>query len=138
MNSFQVRILRSDGIFYEGPCESLTIPASDGMVGIWAGHANMISAVVTGTLSYRLPGEETEYAAVSEGMIKVEDGEVLLLCQTIERPEEIDERRVEARQARAREALLQKRSIREYRLAQLELARTANRLKVYRRYGMDQ
>lgn len=36
MNSFRVHILAADHTFYDGPCESLTIPAPDGQYGIWA------------------------------------------------------------------------------------------------------
>lgn len=135
MNTFPVTIIEAERTFYEGPCEMLIIPCVDGLVGIEAKHLNMISAIVPGTMTYRLPGQENKVAAVSNGMLKCEDGEVMVLCESIERPEEIDVRRAEREEAAARERLLQKRSVREYRLAQLELARTANRLKVKRKYG---
>ena len=48
MNSFRVHILAADHTFYDGPCESLIIPAPDGQYGIWAGHANTICATVPG------------------------------------------------------------------------------------------
>ena len=50
----------------------------------------------------------------------------------MERPEEIDAERARRAEARAREALLQKRSTQEYRGAQANLARALNRLKVSR------
>ena len=56
MNSFRVHILAADHTFYDGPCESLTIPAPDGQYGIWAGHANTICATVPGTLYLRVEG----------------------------------------------------------------------------------
>ena len=47
-----------------------------------------------------------------------------------ERPEDIDANRAKQAEARAREELLQKRSQMEYRLAQTNLARALNRLRI--------
>ncbi|MBO6159344.1 MAG: ATP synthase F1 subunit epsilon [Firmicutes bacterium] len=133
MNSFPVKILEADGVFYDGPCESMMIPCIDGMRGIQAGHVNMITVIQPGEMMYRIPGKENQIAAINYGMLKVEDGEVLILAESIERPDEIDEEKAKRAQEAAKEKMLQQRSIREYRLAQLELAKTANRLRVKRK-----
>ncbi len=127
---FQVSILASDHVFYIGPCESLIVPTVEGFYGIKAHHTNMVSEIVQGKMTYRLPGEENRIAAVSSGIVKVEANEVLVLVNTIERPEEIDENRAKREAEEAREQILQKRSIQEYRSAQAHLARAVNRLKV--------
>ena len=130
MEPFQVHILAADKTFYEGPCVSLTIPTSDGELGIWAHHAAMIAAVQPGTLRYQLPEEEPRIAAISPGMVKVEKNVVLVLVDSIERPEEIDAARARREADEAREALLQRKSRQEYQLAQATLARALNRLRV--------
>ena len=99
-------------------------------VGILAGHCDIISAVVPGKMTYRVPGGENQIAAVSGGLVKVEDGEVLVLVDSAERPEEIDANRAREAAAAAKEAMLQKRSIREFHAAQMTLARATVRLKV--------
>ncbi len=130
MDIFQVHILAADRTFYEGPCVSLTIPTSDGEQGILAHHSPMIAAVQTGTLRWQAPGGEVELAAVSPGMVKVEKNEVLVLVDSAERPEEIDEVRARREADQAREALLQQRSRQEQQVAQATLARALNRLRV--------
>ena len=130
MKPFSVHILAADRAFFEGECASLILPTVDGQYGVLAGHSNAIGAVVPGTLTCRTAAGETLYAAVSAGLVKVEDGEVLVLVDAAERPEEIDKNRAERAAAAAKEALLQKRSIREYRLAEANLARAINRLRV--------
>lgn len=134
MNRFQISILAADSVLYEGPCESLIVPTPQGLYGILAGHSNMISAVVPGQLSYRIPGGQEQYAAVSAGLVKVEDNEVLVLVDTAERPENIDANRAKRAADEAKEAILQKRSIQEYRSAQANLARELNRLSVRKHY----
>ena len=134
MSKFQVSILAADNVLYEGPCESLIVPTLQGQYGILAGHSNMISAVVPGELSYRIPNGTEQTAAVSAGLVKVENNEVLVLVDTAERPEDIDTIRATNEADMAKEAMLQKRSIQEYHLAQAKLARAINRLKVKRHY----
>lgn len=129
MNTFKTHILAASNTFYDGECESLIVPTADGQYGILAGHCDIISAVVPGVMTYRIPGEKDQIAAVSAGLVKVEDGEVLVLVDYAERPEDIDAIRAEEEAAAAREAILQKRSIREFHAAQMTLARAASRLK---------
>lgn len=134
MSQFQVFILAADNVLYEGPCESLVVPTSQGQYGILANHSNMISAVIPGKLTYRTPDGEEQLAAVSAGLVKVENNEVLVLVDTAERPEDIDVNRAKRAADEAKEAMLQKRSIQEYRSAQANLAREVNRLEVKRHY----
>lgn len=130
MNTFHASIFAENRAFYEGPCESLIVPTLQGQYGILAHHSNMICAVIPGSLMYRIPGQPMQMAAVSNGLVKVEDNEVLVLIDTVERPEEIDENRAKRAADEAREALLQKKSVEEYRLAQANLSRAIGRLKV--------
>lgn len=130
MDTFQVHILAADKMLYEGPCVSLTIPASDGERGILAHHSSMMAATVPGTLRYHPPGQPVQLLAVSPGMVKVEANEVLVLVDAAERPEDIDEARARREADQAREAMLQQKSRQEYQLAQATLARALNRLRV--------
>ena len=128
--TFQVHILAADRNFYEGPCVSLAIPTIDGEQGILAHHSDMIAAIKPGMLRYRTPDSPVQLAAVSSGMVKIEHNDVLVLIDSVERPEEIDAARARREADEAREALLQQRSRQEYQLAQASLARAMNRLRV--------
>ena len=105
-----------------------------GDYGIQANHSNLMAAVVPGTMMYRLPGQPAQYAAVSAGLVKVEDNDVLVLVDSAERPEEIDTNRAERAVAEAKEAMLQKKTVQEYKMAQAHLARAINRLRVKRSF----
>lgn len=134
MSTFQVSILAADRDFYEGPCESLVIPTLQGQYGILAHHRNLIAAVAPGTLHYKVPDKPEQIAAVSAGLIKVENNEVLILVDSAERPEDIDVNRARRAADEAKEAMLQKKSIQEYRSAQTRLARAISRLRVKSNY----
>lgn len=130
MEVFRVHILAADKNFYEGPCVSLTIPTSDGEQGILAHHSDMIAAILPGTLRYQTPEGPVRLAAVSSGMVKIEKNDVLVLVDSVERPEEIDAARAQREIDESREAMLQQKSRQEYQLAQATLARAMNRLRV--------
>lgn len=130
MSTFKVHILAADQVFYEGPCESLIFPTLKGRYGVLPHHSNMIAAVVPGMLTYQVPGQKPLNAFVSEGLIKIENNEILVLVDAAERPEDIDVNRAKRAADEAKEALLQKKSIQEYRSAQAHLARAINRLRI--------
>ena len=128
--TFKLRILEADNPFYEGECESLVIPTTDGQYGILANHRNLIGAIVPGMVTYKISEKEEHIASVSEGMVKMEDGEVLILVNSAEHPDEIDINNAKKQADEAREILLQKRSMHEYRIAQSTLAKALSRMKV--------
>lgn len=130
MNAFHLTILAAEKAFYEGECVSLVIPTVDGQQGIQARHNDMIAAIVPGELKFIAPDGSLTMAAVSEGLIKVENGTVLILVDTVERPEEIDANRAKLSAEQAKEAILQKKSIRDYYAAQAKMARAISRLRV--------
>ena len=111
MNTFKASIIESDNTFFEGEMTSLIVPTLDGEYGVLAMHQNLVVAIIPGLL--RFQNEEGEWldAAVSDGMMRIEDGEVLILVDSAEWPDEIDIERVKAKEAAAREAMLQKKSV---------------------------
>lgn len=130
MNVFSLVVLAAERTLYEGDCVSLIIPTIDGLYGIQANHNNTIGAVVPGSLKITTPEGDKIIAAVSEGLVKVENNHVLILVDTAEYPEEIDENRAKRSAEEAKEILLQKKSIQDYHSAQAKMARAIGRLKV--------
>ena len=131
MDTFGLKIIASDKVFYEGRCRKLIIPAPDGEKGILANHENMVIAIVVGTAKVQLAGEdEWKDLAVGSGFAEIVNNRVTLLVDTAERPEDIDVRRAKEQQERAEEQMRQKQSIQEYYHTQASLARAMNRLRV--------
>ena len=127
---FSLRILAADHTFYEGECLSLVVPLSEGLYGIQAHHTPLVGAMVPGKLKYTLPDGEEHIAAVSSGLVRVENNEVLVLTESAERPEEIDAARARRDAQLAEEELRQSRSRLEHSDAEIRIARALNRLRV--------
>ena len=68
MSAFHARVLASDDDFFDGPCESMTVPCTDGAMGILLHHSNMIAAAVPGELRFQPEGGSLRTAAVSAGL----------------------------------------------------------------------
>ena len=65
MSAFHARILASDALFFDGDCEFIVVPCTDGAMGILSHHSNMIAAVVPGELRFRLTHRREEGVDVS-------------------------------------------------------------------------
>ncbi|MCC2253016.1 ATP synthase F1 subunit epsilon [Ruminococcus sp. CLA-AA-H200] len=130
METFGLRIIASDKIFYDGRCRKLIIPATDGEKGILAYHENMVIAIAVGIAHMELEEGQWTDVAVGTGFAEIVNNRVTLLVDTAERPEDIDVRRAEEQRERAEEQMRQKQSIQEYYHTQASLARAMNRLKL--------
>lgn len=128
--TFYLKIIASDGIFFEGRVRQVIIPAPDGAKGIMAHHEDMLIAVDIGMANIEQDDGQWHEAAVGQGFAEIVNNRVTLIVETAEKPEEIDLRRAEEQKERAEEQLRQKQSIQEYYHSQASLARAMNRLRV--------
>lgn len=129
MKTFHLRLLAADRPFFEGECVSLRVQLSDGQYGVLADHVPAVVAIVPGVMKYTLPDGPTETVYASEGILKVENNDVLVLATTVERPDEIDEKRAVRSAEAAREELMRQLTAQEYKEAEARLARAIGRLK---------
>ena len=134
MSTFNLHIVALDRVFYDGPCESLTIPAVDGEKGILAGHEPMVVAITAGELRF-VTGGKTTVAAVSCGFAEITRDAVVILTDFARTPEEIDIETAEREKVRAEERIREKKSQIEFAHSQAELARAMAQLKVARKAG---
>ena len=138
MNEFQCIIASSDKIFYDGPCLSLVVPAWDGEYAFMAKHQECVAAVSIGTLRVKKPDGSVVLGVWGLGLVCFEKNRAVVLVDTIERPEDIDE--VQARRAKeqAEEELKEAKSQQEYNASQAALARAIYRLSARGKYVHDQ
>ena len=137
MATFKLHFMASEHMVYDGDAESVTLMTTEGSVGILANHANLVMAVVPGEVNYMPVGASAEAAGqngkqtvvVSDGLLKVENNEVMILVDTAEKPEEVDEARARRAEEKAREAMKRANSNRDMELATAELSRAVSRIK---------
>lgn len=130
MDTFGLKIIASDKVFYEGRCRKLTIPAPDGEMGLLPNHENMVIAIAVGIAHMEAEEGVWQDIALGQGFAEVVNNRVTLIVDTAERPEDIDVRHAEEQREHAEEQMRQKQSIQQYYHTQASLARAMNRLRL--------
>ena len=110
MKAFDLHVLTMNKPFFEDKCSSLVVPIKSGQYGILADHCNWVSVIVPGEMKLTVEG--------GDGIVKVEHNSVLVLVDTAERPEEIDENRARRAVEMAKEQTAKQTATREYYAAQ--------------------
>jgi len=98
------------------------------------GHIPTVAVIDIGSIKIKKDGKWFE-AVLSEGFMEVKQNHVIILVDTAEWPDEIDENRARAAKARAEERLQRRRSEAEYIQSKAALARAMARLKVKGKYN---
>ena len=128
MNTFNLKIMACDRVFYDGECEMLIFPTADGSMGIMANQESMTTSVEVGELKFKTPDGKEHVAITSDGILKCDHNQVDVFVYSCERPEEIDVFRAKEAKERAMEQMRQKQSIIEYNISRASLARAMARL----------
>lgn len=97
-------IVSQDRMVWEGDADMVTLPGSDGEMGILPHHAPLLSTLKFGVIKVRTHGRE-EVFTVAGGVAEVQPDIVTILADAAENVAEIDLARAEAARERAEEML---------------------------------
>lgn len=95
MKTFDLEIVTPDGRTFQGPVESLVLPAWEGQLGVLPGHEAMVIAIKPGAMRYHADGKD-EWLSVSGGFAQIGPQKVVILAETAERAAAIDAARAKA------------------------------------------
>lgn len=130
MNQFPLRIVTPDGLLYDGNAEEVIVRTTTGDLGFLAGHMNCVAPLGMGRATILIDGKK-RYGACIGGMITMMDGKATLLATTFEWADQIDVKRADRSEERARAVLADNKSTdTEIRLAQARLKRALIRKSV--------
>jgi F-type H+-transporting ATPase subunit epsilon len=128
-----LEIVTPERQLFSGAVDAVTVPSSQGYLGILPGHAPLLAELGIGEISYRM-GERTEYLFCSWGFLEVLPARVVVLAQTAEAASEIDLNRAEQARTRAEKRLASKDPNLDFARAELSLLRSVSRINAVRRY----
>ncbi|HLT21004.1 MAG TPA: F0F1 ATP synthase subunit epsilon [Thermomicrobiales bacterium] len=129
----QVEIVTGERVVYqESDVDMVIAPGADGELGILPRHAALFSLLSAGEMVVR-KGTSEQHLAVFGGFLEVANDRVLILADTAERVEEIDEERAERARQRAEQALREAASQMEIEAALASLRRARVRTRLARR-----
>lgn len=133
MSQIHFEIVTPEKVAYQDQIDSLTLDTKDGEITILPNHMPLVSVLVPGEMRIKKGNEEISLA-VSGGFVEVQPhSKVIIIADSAERAERINERAAEEARRRAENILAKKGAAADIADAQAALAHALAQLKVARR-----
>lgn len=133
MDTMQLDIVTAERVVYSDRVSAVVAPGVEGELGILPHHAPLLTTLEPGEIRVVKEGEGDTFIAVSRGFLEVMANKVVILTDTAERAEEIDEARAQEAVQRAQESLANRTTDSDLERAIASLRKSQSRLKVVRR-----
>jgi F-type H+-transporting ATPase subunit epsilon len=124
----RLEIVNPERLLLSEEVDEVTLPGSEGYLGILPGHLPLLTMLGVGVLSYRQGGQRHHFA-VSGGFAEVLGDRVIVLAETVERPQEIDVERARVAKQKAEKLLMSKEQI-DVEAAMAALLKATTRIQV--------
>ena len=132
-NTLRLEIATPEAMVYSEDVDMVTLPGSEGQMGILPQHVRLITQLVPGELILRQGGHD-EFMAVGEGLVEVTNERVSIVTNMAIDIDKIDEAAVEEARQRAAARLREKISSEEVASVNASLARSLAQLNVKQRH----
>lgn len=130
MNKMQLDVVSAEENMFSGEVTAVYATLMMGEVGIFPGHAPLLSPLNPGTIKATFPNGEEHSFYVSGGILEVQPSQVTVLADTAIRAENLDEAAAIEAQKNARDKLENSQSKIDYSAALSELAAAAAQLRI--------
>jgi len=130
--TLKLEIVTPEAKTYSEDVEMVTLPASEGEMGILPQHVPLMTQIVPGEIIARKDGRDYSLA-VGEGFVEVTGERVAIMTDMAIRAENIDEAKAEEARQRAEARLAEKLDDTEAAMVSAALAHSLAQLKVKRR-----
>jgi F-type H+-transporting ATPase subunit epsilon len=132
-STLKLEIVTPEGVTYSENVEMVTLPGSEGEMGIYPNHVPLMAQVAAGEVAARRNGRD-EFLAVGDGFVEITGARVAILTDMAIKAENIDEAKAEDARRRAESRLAEKLDDEEAATVSAALAHSLAQLKVKRRH----
>ena len=87
MNTFSLKVISFDRVFFDGRCEQVVLPLHDGEKAIQAHHENMVFAVEIGEIRITDETGEEIVGVTGTGFAQIINNRAMVIVDTCESPE---------------------------------------------------
>ena len=134
MAHIQFKIVTPERVVFEDTVDAVILPTTEGEITVLPHHLPLVTLLQAGVLRIKKGNEEIPLA-VSSGVIEVDGKRVVVLADSAERVDELEEEKIEKAREEAKKLMTEKRSDTEgFAEATAALERELARLKVVRKY----
>lgn len=103
MKTIKFEIVTPERVVLKQEILQITVPTTSGEITVLPDHIPLISVLQPGVIEVKRADNIIEIIAVSGGFIEVMKNKIVILADSAERAEELDEKKVEEARARAEE-----------------------------------
>ena len=128
----RLEIVTPDATAYSEDVQMVTLPGSEGELGVYPNHVPLLTTLLPGELRVLKDGRET-FLAVGEGFVEIRGERVSVLTDVALEASSIDESAAEAAVARAQAAMKEDHSAEDVATIQATLQKALAQLNVKRR-----
>jgi len=132
MATLKLEIVTPEKTAYSEDVEMVTLPGSEGELGVYPNHVPLLTTLNPGELRILKGGKET-FLAIGEGFVEVTGSAVSVLTDMALEPAVIDESAAQAAVARAQAAMKEDLGAEEVAAVQASLQKALAQLHVKRR-----
>ena len=122
-------IVSAEENLYSGQVQMISVTGGLGELGIYPGHTPLLTTMKPGQIKARLDDGEEKIFYISGGMLEVQPKQVIVMADTAQRAEDLDEAVAQMAKERAEKAIEDNKSELEYSKALAELAQAAAQLR---------
>lgn len=126
-------VVSAEKEIFSGRVEHIQVTGSEGELGIYPGHAPLISAIKPGMVRLVKQYGDEEVIYVAGGFLEVQPGNVTVLADTAVRADDLDEQSAEEAKRRAEEHIANPGSDFDYAEAAHELAEAIAQLRLIKK-----
>ncbi|MBF0778674.1 F0F1 ATP synthase subunit epsilon [Streptococcus cuniculi] len=135
MAQMTVQIVTPDGIRYDHHAAFVLVRTTEGELGIYPGHVELIAVLAIDEIKVRRIDDENhvDWIAVNGGIIEISKDLITIVSDSAERARDIDVSRAERAKLRAEKALEEAQSVHNIDMekrAAIALQRAINRIRV--------
>ncbi|MBU0576680.1 ATP synthase F1 subunit epsilon [Patescibacteria group bacterium] len=131
-NKLSLDVISQEQQLLSQEVDMVLVPSMTGQIGILPGHISLFASLEAGELILT-SGTRNEVFAITGGFLDVNQNQVTVLADSAIRAEDIDINKVEEAKKRAQEAMKDKSSEKDFKLAEADLRKAILELKVAKR-----
>lgn len=125
----QLDVVSAETSIFSGQVETIQVTGSEGELGIYPGHAPLLTTLLPGMVRLvQNGGEDTIY--INGGVLEIQPGSVTVLADTAIRAEDLDEQAALEAKKRAEEHIANPSADFDYAEAAVELAEAIAQLRL--------
>ncbi|PWB38484.1 MAG: ATP synthase F1 subunit epsilon [Parcubacteria group bacterium] len=137
MAQFNLKIVTPDKVLFSEPVAQVSVSTALGQITILPNHLPLVSQLKPGEIIIKHEGHQESLMAISGGFIEILPDQVIILADSAERAEEIDERQAAEAHRRAEEMRQTKvKDAREFAFFTAQMEKEMARLRVARKHKL--